>query len=449
MSALGRLEEVEVAVVGGGPVGLAVGCLLAKAGAEVAVLERRTAPSGHSRSIGIHPPALEALEPTGVVPELLERGMRVERGHAYAGRRRLGTLSFATCLPPYRYVLTVPQPDSERVLEAQLRSLAPAALRRGVEVTGLVAGAEAVTLTLSGSRSLRASLVVACDGHGSRLRRALDVPVRVRGHPDRFLMGDFPDASGLGRDAAIYLTPAGVVEAFPLPGGKRRWVAAVEPRAPLPGGALDRPAAAARLSALVWRRVGVRLDADACDMISAFGVRTVLSRRLVAGRVAFAGDAAHAIPPFGGQGMNLGWLDAAALAATVARVRGGEHLGRVPPWQLQRALASYERERLGAAAAAASRAEFNLTVGRGGASHVPRTALVWLGLRTPAARAFARRFTMRGLEAGVPRTAVAPLSGWHDASVEAFASAAAARAWSARREERRDRAGGAELGARR
>jgi len=429
VSGPGRVAEtVEVAIVGGGPVGLALGCLLAATGTQVAVLEARTGPGRHSRSIGIHPPALEALAPSGAVPGLLARGVRVTRGQAYAGARRLGTLSFSSCPPPFRFVLTLPQPDGERVLETRLRELEPTALRRGAQVVDVAPSAERVRLTLAGGRRLLASLVVACDGHDSLVRRRLGVPVRVRRHRGRFLMGDFPDATALGDAAAIYLTPAGVVEAFPLPGGIRRWVAAT---ADVGGGGVDgdgdgahgggvatgapepaASAAAARLSAIVWRRLGERLDADACTMVSGFGVATLLPERLVMGRVVLAGDAAHVMPPFGGQGMNLGWLDAAALSETVAGLRCGEHLARVPAWALQRALAGYQRARLDAAARAARRAEFNLAVGRGGHGHAVRAGLVWTGLHSPIAPLFARRFTMRGLDAGVPRARRASGGPW-------------------------------------
>ncbi|MEJ2665751.1 MAG: NAD(P)/FAD-dependent oxidoreductase [Deinococcales bacterium] len=395
--------RVEVAIVGGGPVGLLLACLLAGAGVTVTVLERRAAPSRRSRSIGIHPPALEVLARADLAPAFLERGVRVVRGHAYAGRRYLGTLSFAACPPPYRFVLTLPQSDGERLLEARLGTVAPGALRRGVTVAAVHAGNGSVGLALAGGGTLEAALVVACDGHDSAVRRALAIPTRSRAHADRFVMGDFPDGTALGADAAIYLTEAGVVESFPLPGGRRRWVAAAAP-----GGGGDAPPAT--LAAWVRERLGERLDVDGCDMISAFGVRTLLARRLAAGRVVLAGDAAHVMPPFGGQGMNLGWLDAAALYAAITAARGGEDLSRVPSWELQRLLAGYESARLAAAYAAARRAEFNLALGRATRLAALRAGVVAAGLRSPLAGAFARRFSMRGLEAGVagpPARAVA------------------------------------------
>ena len=397
------MSRVEVAVVGGGPVGLLLACLLADAGVCVTVLERRRRPSTHSRSIGVHPPALEVAARLGLSERLVGGGVRVERGHAYAGRTRLGTLSFRTCPPPYRFVLTLPQEQVERVLEAHLTSFPGAELRRGAEVVALEHDGHGVRLRIADAGALDADLVVGCDGHDSAVRSWIGVPFEERRHPDRFVMGDFPDATRLGPDAAIYLTGAGVVESFPLPDGWRRWVAAVAPEGePVPGPPAGTPLCVATwLADRIRERVGERVDPHRCSMVSAFGVRTLLALRLVAGRVVLAGDAAHVLPPFGGQGMNLGWLDAGELAARVLAVRAGGDLARVPDARLQQALAAYEAARLPAARTAARRAAFNLRVGR--ASPVPRlrATAVWAGLHSPLARAFARRFTMRGLEAGL------------------------------------------------
>ncbi len=396
------MSRVEVAVVGGGPVGLLLGCLLADEGVRVAVLERRRQRSTHSRSIGVHPPALEVAARLGLAEPFVTRGVRVERGHAYAGRTRLGTLSFRSCPPPYRFVLTLPQAEGERLLERRLASLPSGELCRGVEVVALERSEANVRLRFADGGALEAALVVGCDGHDSAVRGWLELPFEERRYPDRFMMGDFPDDTRLGWDAAIYLTAGGVVESFPLPDGLRRWVAAVSPGggpAPEPRSATDRRAAG-WLADRVLERVGERLDAHDCSMVSAFGVRTLLVRRLVAGRVALAGDAAHVLPPFGGQGMNLGWLDAGGLAARVLAARAGRDLAQLPVERLQRVLAGYEAARLPAARTAARRAVFNLRVGRASPAPSLRAAAVWAALRTPLAGVFARRFTMRGLGTG-------------------------------------------------
>ncbi|MBC7809094.1 MAG: FAD-dependent monooxygenase, partial [Akkermansiaceae bacterium] len=64
-------SETEVAIVGGGPVGLLLGCLLTLRGVDCVVLERSTQPPPHSRAFGIHPPSLEVLQDAGVADELI------------------------------------------------------------------------------------------------------------------------------------------------------------------------------------------------------------------------------------------------------------------------------------------------------------------------------------------------------------------------------------------
>ncbi len=366
-------KDVDVIVVGGGAVGLFLGCRLAQLGLSCRVLERRAEPTPHSRAIGIHPPALELLAELGVAEAFLREGVRVTRGHAFAGTRRLGTLEFSACRPPYRFILTLPQPRTEAILAARLRELAPEALTLGAEVAGLKVGAEGVTVTLVGGDTLRAHYLVAADGKESRVRHLLGIPFGGGPYPDTYLMGDFTDTTTLGSDAGLYFTHAGLVESFPLPGGVRRWVAKTP-------GFVTEPTPEL-LGELVAERLGAPLPLATNTMLSAFGVQRFLAGRFVSGRAALIGDAAHVLSPIGGQGMNLGWLGAWRLADSLAAGTG---------------LTGYAAHRR-TARRAIRRAEFNTVMGRASPVAPLRDAFAWSILHTPARRVFAAAFTMRGL----------------------------------------------------
>jgi 2-polyprenyl-6-methoxyphenol hydroxylase-like FAD-dependent oxidoreductase len=162
-------------------------------------------------------------------------------------------------------------------------------------------------------------------------------------------MGDFADSTSFGPDAALFLEEQGIVESFPLPGGVRRWVAR------LPGAGPE-AATAGSLADIVCDRTGMVIDPGTNSMLSSFGVRSRLVERMIHGRISLIGDAAHEISPIGGQGMNLGWLDASELAPLI--------VGRLAGTARERQFREFESHRLRAAAKAARQSEINMALGR-------------------------------------------------------------------------------------
>lgn len=379
-------EACEVAVVGGGPVGLYLGLLLAKAGADVRVLERREAVSTHSRAVGLHPPALEAFDKLDGLGQLMAAaGVRIGRGVVRGPSGTLGTLSFAGTSATHPYVLALPQQQTETLLERALGQCAPGVLRRGVSVTGLRQLSGDVELSVqdisAAPATLRAQYVVAADGRRSMIRGAAGLPFPGRTYPQTYVMGDFPETSAYGPDAVITLSSDGVVESFPLPGGKRRWVAQTP--------ALLEQATPQHLATIVAQRTNLHLPAADATMLSAFEVRRHLAPRYRADRIMLAGDAAHEVSPIGGQGMNLGWLDARDLAPRLVTALRGDLV----------ALTGYGESRRQSALRAARQAEANMWLGRplcGAEGRVREYAMSRL-LTSPASAHLARAFTMRGL----------------------------------------------------
>lgn len=374
-----------VVIVGGGPVGLFLGICLEQAGISCRILEKRAAPTKDSRSLGIHPPCLELFASSGIADHLVREGIRITHGHAFANTQKIGSLSFAGGPDPFNFILSLPQSRTEKILETHLHQLNEQALIRNARVIDLIENKDYQTITYRTGgdiQSVRAKYVTGCDGKESFVRKNAGILFEGETYPDTYVMGDFTDNTDFGSDAAIFLCKEGLIESFPLPGNRRRWVVKTD--------TYHSSGQRKVIEQEVRQRIRHSLFNTDHFMLSSFGVEKRVARHMIKDRILLAGDAAHVVSPIGGQGMNLGWIGAWDLTQCLVRIF--HH-----PSRDKEILAKFEKRRKKAVQTVIRRSEMNMKLGRKVSFPAVRNRIVSLMLNTPLSRLMARLFTMRGL----------------------------------------------------
>jgi 2-polyprenyl-6-methoxyphenol hydroxylase-like FAD-dependent oxidoreductase len=319
-------ERIEVAccVAGGGPAGMMLGLLLARAGVSVLVLEKHADFLRDFRGDTIHPSTLEVMHELGLLEGLLALPHQEARQIvAEVGGLQVPVADFGHLPTRCRFVAFMPQWDFLDFLAREARRLPGFALRMEAEATGLVEAdghvAGVTARTRAGPLEVRARLVVAADGRHSTLRQAAGLPVRALGSPIdvlwfRLSRRPVDPAVTMGRFVA-----GGI---FVLIDRGEHWQCGYV--IPKDGFAAIRaeglPAFRARVARLA-PFAGDRLDREIgdWDAVRLLTVQVDRLRRWWRPGLLCIGDAAHAMSPVGGVGINLAIQDAVAAANLLAR----------------------------------------------------------------------------------------------------------------------------------
>ncbi|MEW9625628.1 UbiH/UbiF/VisC/COQ6 family ubiquinone biosynthesis hydroxylase [Rhodanobacter geophilus] len=319
-----RGPALDVAVVGGGMVGAAAALALAKSGFATALLEAR-APQPWSvadevdlRVVGLAPSSIALLDELGVWTSI--RGARSgpyarmhvwdsESGAAIAfdaadeGRDLLGHIVENNLV----------QWTLWQALEtAGVRRLCPA------EVRGFDAREDRVTLELADGASLSARLVVAADGAASPLRTMAGIATRGRDYAQRAVVAHVATERPHAQTAWQRFLPTGPLALLPLADGRSSIVWSLPE---------DEAQRVLLLSdAAFLQELGVASDFRLGRVVSttkraAFPLKLQLAETYQAERFVLLGDAAHAVHPLAGQGVNLGLRDVAELRDVLVAAR--------------------------------------------------------------------------------------------------------------------------------
>jgi len=312
----------EVALVGGGPSGLAAALALAAGGVETLLLAPEP-PHTDRRTTALLDGSIQILRALGIWPRLEAQAAPLKFLRLIDATQRLLRApevlfdSAELGLDAFGYNV-----ENETLRDALLKTCRQNPRIRTVEspASAVEPDENGVNL-LVGDRRERVRLVVASDGRKSICRAAAGIRSRSRALPQTAIVLNLKHSEPHNDTSTEFHTESGPFTFAPLLGNRSSLVCVVRPEEAETIRAMDDTALALEVERRAHSILG---KMEAASPRGIFPLGTELAERFAANRIALIGEAAHVLPPIGAQGLNLGIRDAAQIAELVADSRGGD-----------------------------------------------------------------------------------------------------------------------------
>jgi 2-polyprenyl-6-methoxyphenol hydroxylase-like FAD-dependent oxidoreductase len=322
VSALPEKLQSSCCIAGGGPAGMMLGLLLARAGIDVVVLEKHADFLRDFRGDTIHPSTLEVMHELGILEMLLKRPhQKLPQLTAQIGGTEVVMADFSRLPVQCPFIALMPQWDFLNFLAEQACRYPTFHLRTQTEVTGLIEDAGRVVgvraKTPGGALEVRAQLVVGADGRNSIIRERSGLQVEDFGAPMDVLW--FRLSRKAGESATSLRFDRGKIVVMIDRGDfwQCAFVISKGGNEETQRQGLERLCSSiVQIAPFLQDRVGELQDWSEIKLLS---VRVDRLRQWYRPGLLCIGDAAHAMSPIGGIGINLAIQDAVAAADILAQ----------------------------------------------------------------------------------------------------------------------------------
>jgi len=304
----------DAAIVGGGLAGRSAAVALARAGLDVLHLAPKGPPD--RRTSALMQPSVEFLRDIGVIADPAAIGVPLQRIRIIDATHRVlrapETLFDSADAGLAAFGWNFANVALAEALEGAAGGL-PTLTTREVAMTGALIGSPSI-LTLADGDRVAARLVVGADGRNSAVRAAAGLAAREHKFTQAALVCDLQLGRPLRGDSVEFHYENGPFTLVPAGGNRANlvWIDDATVLADAKAGGVDR-------LKVIFAEKSQRLfgSIDLASPAFVFPLSTLLVSAAGAGGVALVGEAAHAFPPIGAQGLNLGLRDVAELAAAV------------------------------------------------------------------------------------------------------------------------------------
>jgi 3-(3-hydroxy-phenyl)propionate hydroxylase len=331
------MADYDVAICGLGPVGQLLALLLAERDVRTLAFDRDPEPYALPRAAVIDDEVLRIFQAVGL-DEAVLADAQVQPGASIVTaedrvvevfRARTGKLGH----PP---LVSINQPAMERTMLRALEDRPSVETRRNLTLEVVDRRADHVDIQVrptGGGRSERitASWLIGCDGAASAVRSRLQIPFVGKTAPQRWIVVDARVDRPLGKVPHPHFVGHAErpVVTLPMSPGRHRWEWMLHP---------GEDAAPLLRSEAISEAIAEWLDGETVEIERAvvYTFHTRMAARWRRGRVLLAGDAAHVMPPFAGQGFSSGARDAANLAWKLADVLDGAPTSLLDTYEAER-----------------------------------------------------------------------------------------------------------------